>query len=105
MKSRIEKVLIIPTDLLMNRKLKYFIKGEGWRDEVETINKRVTANNFLNVEAVINPDYIHIGIVEYLDKEFVYTTELKSCLYKLRDINIAPLIFYRGNCRRVHEKS
>ena len=105
MKSRIERVLIIPTDLLMDRKLKYFIKGEGWRNEVETINRRVTANNILNVEAVINPDYIHIGTVEYLDKEFICITELKSRLCKLRDISIVPLIFYRGNCRRVYEES
>lgn len=105
MKSKIESVLIAPTDLLMDRKLKYYVKGVGWRDKIATGDGRADVRRALNIEAVLDPDCAHVGLVEYYVKDLRMQAELKmSVIYGYNKSKLAPLLFYKKNCRKSNEE-
>ena len=106
MKSKIEQVWIIPTDLLIDRKLKYYVKGVGWRDNIATGDRRADVRRALNIEAVLDPDYVHIGLVEYYVKNLRMQAWLKmSVIRGYNKSKLVPLLFYKKNCRKSNEES
>lgn len=99
MKSKIKDVVIIPTDLLLDRKLKYLVRGFGWYDSLERTDRAATALLTLNVEAVLDPDYAFHGEVRYVTSEYIGRAQIElRLMHGYSRVNLVPLIFYKKDC-------
>ena len=96
MKSNIRDVVIIPIELLWDRKLKYLVRGFGWYDSLERTDRVSTALLTLNVEAVLDPDYAFHGEVRYITSKYVGKAQVRTHGYSR--VNLAPLILYKKDC-------
>ena len=99
MKSNIRDVVIIPTELLLDRKLKYLVKGLGWYDSLKRTDGAETAFLTLNVEAVLDPDYVLHGEVRYFTSKYAGKAQVRSGLiHGYSRVNLVPLILYKKDC-------
>ena len=99
MKSKIKEVVIIPADLLLDRKLKYLVRGYGWYDSLERTDRAATALLTLNVEAVLDPDYAFHGEVRYLTSKYTGKAQIElRLIHGYSRVRLAPLIIYKKDC-------
>jgi hypothetical protein len=99
MKSNIRDVVIIPTGLLLDRKLKYFVRGFGWYDSLERTDRAATALLTLNVEAVLDPNYAFHGEVRYITSKYAGKAQVGLRLtHGFSRVKLAPLILYKKDC-------
>jgi hypothetical protein len=94
MKSKISKVVIIPSGLLCDRKLKYLIRGAGWIDSLDFQMRELSARMFCRIEAVINPDDVFQGEVGYAEGDFYGTAKIPSFITLNELPNLIPLILH-----------
>ena len=99
MKSKIKDVVIIPTDLLLDRKLKYLVRGYGWRGSLESIDKAITAVYAVNIKAVLDPDYAFHGKVKYVTSEYIGRAQIElKLIHGYSRVRLVPLIIYKKDC-------
>ena len=99
MKSNIRDVVIIPTELLLDGKLKYLVRGFGWYDSLERTDRAATALLTLNVEAVLDPDYVFHGEVRYITSKYEGKVQVAlRLIHGYSRVNLVPLILYKKDC-------
>ena len=93
MKSRIAKVIIVPTKLLEDRRIKIKVKGLGWVPLEDRENEITTCLIITSIEAAINPDDIFCNWCEYYEKGQYWGAEVKVSRSSKRTV----LLCYREN--------
>lgn len=65
MKSRIAKVIIVPTKVLEDRRIKIKVTGIGWLPLEDRRDKTIACEIITSIECAINPDDIFCNWCEY----------------------------------------
>ena len=91
MKSKIARVLIVPTEILTDRRIKCKCSTVGWIP-VDSYQSKERMSEILScIEAVINPDLAFVHYLQYYEKGKGWEAEVT---YNV-GVKLTPIICYK----------